>query len=209
MQGDRTGDVPLNEVVKEYLRIKHNKPGEAYLGVVHRLDRPVSGVVLFAKTSKALSRLNEMFKNRDVTKTYWACVETKPDPATGSLEDFLQRNPRKNKSFSKPTSDKNTKKALLHYRLLASSDKYFLLEVSPETGRHHQIRVQLSSAGWPIKGDVKYGARRTNKDASIHLHARKLGLIHPVRKEWVEWEAPVPDDPVWKSVEKTVADTTA
>ena len=197
VQGDKTGDEPLSEKVKEYLRKKYNKPGNVYCGVAHRIDRPVSGVVIFAKTSKALVRLNEMFRDKEVKKTYWAVVKNKPNPESGHLVHYLKKNQQKNMSraFDKETED--ALKADLEYKLLASSDNYFLLEINPHTGRHHQIRVQLAAIGCPIKGDIKYGFRRTNEDASIHLHARKAEFIHPVRKEPVIITANPPDEVLW------------
>lgn len=197
VQGDKSGDKPLSELVKEFLKEKYNKPGNVFVGVVHRLDRPVSGVVLFAKTSKALSRLNELFKNRNVTKTYWAVVKNKPPQNEGHLIHFMIKNEEKNmsKAFKEPR--KGALKAELNYKILASSDNYYLLEVTPLTGRHHQIRVQLSSIGCSIKGDIKYGFGRSNKDASIHLHARKLSFIHPIKNEQVELIATPPNEALW------------
>lgn len=200
VQGDQTGDKPLVEVVRDWLRKKYNKPGNVFTGVVHRIDRPVSGVVLFAKTSKALSRLNELFKSKQVTKTYLAAVCERPEKVEATLKGFLIKDSQKNKSRSiRGKNIGNAKESVLTYRYVASSDKYHLLQVRPQTGRHHQIRVQLSEMGCPIKGDVKYGAPRTNKDGSIHLHARSLEIIHPVRKEPLKLEAPVPEDPVWNA----------
>ena len=194
VQGDKTGDQPLSETIKLYLKEKYNKPGDVFLGVVHRLDRPVSGVVLFAKTSKALTRLNEMFRTQEIKKTYWAIVKEKPEQPEGRLEHYLTRNEKQNKSmaYDKPRSD--AKKAALSYRMIAQSDTYYLLEVQLETGRHHQIRCQLAAMGCPIKGDLKYGFDRSNPDGGIHLHARKLFFIHPVSKEPLSIIAPVPDD---------------
>ena len=198
-QADKTGDAPLSDLVKEYIKIRYNKPGDVFLGTVHRIDRPVSGVIVYARTSKALSRLTEAFRNREVEKTYWACVREIPDPPEGVLIDLLARNRKSNKSYvSRDSSGKvEVKKAELAYRMLARSEHYSLLEIKPHTGRHHQIRVQLSSRGWPIKGDVKYGFLRGNGDGSIHLHARKLRLMHPVKKEWIEFTADPPNDPLW------------
>src|ERR1041385_5962282 len=204
VQGDKTGDVPLSEHVKKYLREKYNKPGEVYLGVIHRLDRPVSGVVLFAKTDKALSRMNEMFRTREIKKTYWAIVGTKPKEESGKLIHWLKKNDKTNKSYATNFFVEGSLKSETEYKLIASSDRYFLLEVLPHTGRHHQIRVQLASMGCVIKGDLKYGARRSNKDASICLHARKLEFIHPVKKEQVTIVADVPDDPLWKAMDSLV-----
>ncbi|MBI4945125.1 MAG: RNA pseudouridine synthase [Bacteroidetes bacterium] len=197
VQGDKTGDTPLSEKVKQYIKEKYSKPGEVYLGVVHRIDRPVSGVVLFAKTSKALSRLNEMFRDKEVKKTYWAVVKNKPNPESGHLIHYLKKNEQKNMSraYEKETGD--ALKAELDYKILFSSDNYHLLEINPLTGRHHQIRVQLSTIGSPIKGDFKYGFKRGNEDASIHLHARKAEFIHPVSKLPLVIEANPPDEVLW------------
>ena len=199
IQGDKTKDTPLVEIVKEYLKIKHDKPGNVYLGVIHRIDRPTSGIVMFAKTSKALSRMNAMLKNQDVNKLYWAITQNKPDNKTGKLIHWLRKNPKNNKSthFSKETA--NTKKAVLNYRILKTLDNYYLLEIKMESGRHHQIRCQLQAIGCPIKGDIKYGSKRTNKDGSIDLHARNLQLIHPVTKKEIDVTAPVRDEKIWKS----------
>lgn len=197
VQGDKTGDIPLSEVVKEYIKIKYNKPGKVYLGVVHRLDRPTSGIVMFAKTSKALPRLNKIFKEKEAKKTYWAVVKNPPPRREDSLVHFLKRNPKQNKSFAYLKEIPESKKALLDYRILKKLDNYFLLEIDLHSGRHHQIRSQLSAVGSPIKGDLKYGFDRSNKDASISLHARKLSFIHPVKKELIEVTAPPPKDPVW------------
>jgi 23S rRNA pseudouridine1911/1915/1917 synthase len=197
VQGDKTGDTPLSEKIKDYIRDKYNKPGNVFVGVVHRIDRPVSGVILFAKTSKALSRLNEMFKTKTVQKTYWAIVEQKPTKPCGTLINFLKKNQKQNKSYAFDTEKEGCKRSELDYKLLSSSDKYHLLEVKPKTGRHHQIRVQLSALGSAIKGDLKYGAKRSNKNASICLHALKIEFIHPVQKEHVSISAPVPEDNLW------------
>jgi 23S rRNA pseudouridine1911/1915/1917 synthase len=201
VQGDKTGDEPLSEKVKCYLKQKYNKPGEVFIGVVHRLDRPVSGVMLFAKTSKALSRLNEMFRSKEVQKTYWAVVKNRPLKEKDLLVDYLIKDEVKNKSRAYKEERKGALRCELEYQLIASIDRYHLLEVNPHTGRHHQIRVQLSSMGCAIKGDVKYGFERTNQGGSIHLHARKIAFLHPVKKEQVEIIAPVPDDVVWKAFE--------
>jgi 23S rRNA pseudouridine1911/1915/1917 synthase len=201
VQGDKTGDKALSEVVKEYIAIKYDKPGAVFLGVVHRLDRPTSGLVLFARTSKALTRLNKMFAERETKKTYWAMVKNTPDPPQGRLEHYLLRNPKQNKSYAHIKPIPEAKHAVLNYRTLAQSNHYTLLEIDLETGRHHQIRAQLSAIGCPIKGDLKYGAQRSNSDGSIHLHARALELIHPVQKESMTFVAPVPDDPLWQSLD--------
>lgn len=203
IQGDKTGDVPLSEHVKNYIKKKYDKPGEVYLGTVHRLDRPVSGVVLFAKTSKSLSRLNELFRNKEIQKTYWAVVKNKPAKEQDHLVHYLIKNEQKNQSKAYPKEVKGSLKCELGYKLIQSSDNYFLLEVNPFTGRHHQIRVQLSSIGCPIKGDLKYGAKRSNPDGSIHLHARKIEFVHPVKKESLTIVADPPNEPLWNSFLKT------
>ena len=197
VQGDKTGDLPLSEVVKEYLKIKYSKPGNVYLGVVHRLDRPTSGIVVFAKTSKALPRLNKLFKEKDAKKTYWAIVKNAPPKQQDTLVHYMKRNPKQNKSYAHTKEVPDSKKAILEYRVLKSLDNYFLLEIDLQTGRHHQIRSQLSAIGCPIKGDLKYGFDRSNKDGSIHLHARKLSFEHPVKKEKLNIFAPPPKDPLW------------
>jgi len=202
VQGDKTGDVPLSEVVKQYIKEKYNKPGEVFLGVVHRLDRPVSGAVIFARTSKALTRLNEMIRDRKIEKIYWAVSAAMPPDTSGHLKHYLRRNQKKNMSFAYPEPGPDRMEAKLDYTYLASSDNYHLIEVNLLTGRHHQIRVQLAEIGCVIKGDLKYGAKRSNKNASIHLHARKIKMIHPVKKEPLEVIAPVPNDPVWKFFEE-------
>lgn len=199
VQGDKTGDVPLSETVKQYLKEKYHKPGNVFIGVTHRLDRPVSGLVVFAKTSKALSRLNEMFKNGDVKKTYWAIVKNAPVAEEGELCHYLVRNEKQNKSYAYDTEKPGSKKAVLHYRLIAHSDNYHLLEVDLKTGRHHQIRCQLAKMGCPIKGDLKYGFPRSNPDGSICLHARRVRFLHPVSKELIDVEAPLPADRLWSS----------
>jgi 23S rRNA pseudouridine1911/1915/1917 synthase len=201
VQGDKTGDEPLGEPVKRYLAAKYNKPGEVFLGVIHRLDRPVSGVVLFARTSKALERMNEQFRERETAKTYWAVVERKPAESEGTLIHWLKKNEKQNKSYASLTETKGSMRCELSYKLIASSDRYFLIEVKPVTGRHHQIRVQLAAIGCIIKGDLKYGAKRSNPDGSIHLHARKLEFAHPVTKESVSITAPVPPDKLWLFME--------
>lgn len=200
VQGDKTGDKPLSEVVKEYIKEKYNKPGEVFLGVVHRLDRPTTGIVVFARTSKALTRLNDLFKNRETQKTYWAVVKNRPSYNEATLVHYLKRNEKNNTSKAYNKEVPGSKKASLDYRLIKALDNYFALEVNLHTGRHHQIRAQLSAIGCPIKGDLKYGAERSNTDGGIHLHARSLTFIHPVLKEEIKLVAPVPDDAVWKSV---------
>lgn len=205
VQGDKTGDAPLSELLKDFVKKRDNKPGNVFMGVVHRLDRPVSGVVVFAKTSKALSRMNELFKSRETQKTYWAVVKNKPIELTGKLVHFLIKNEKQNKSYASETEKKGSLKCELDYALISSSDTYFLLEVNPLTGRHHQIRVQLASLGCPIKGDLKYGFNRSNPDGSIHLHARQLKFMHPIKQEEVVLVAPVPNEIVWKSLEKNLS----
>ncbi|MAQ41982.1 RluA family pseudouridine synthase [Mesonia oceanica] len=201
VQGDKTGDKPLSEVVKTFLKEKYNKPGNVYLGVVHRLDRPTTGIVLFSKTSKALPRLNKLFSEKKTAKTYWALVKNEPPKSKDTLVHYLKRNPKQNKSYAHKNEVPDSKKAILHYQVIKKLDNYFLLEIDLETGRHHQIRSQLSAIGCPIKGDLKYGFDRSNKDASIHLHARKLSLVHPVQKEEITFVAPLPDEPLWKACE--------
>ena len=197
VQGDKTGDTPLSDIVKQYLKEKYNKPGNVFIGVTHRLDRPVSGLVVFAKTSKALSRLNEMFKNSAVRKTYWAIVKNRPEKDEGELVHFLVRNEKQNKSYAYDREVPHSKKAILHYRVIGQSENYYLLEIDLKTGRHHQIRCQLAKMGCPIKGDLKYGFPRSNPDGSICLHARKVCFVHPVSKENIELEAPVPEGNLW------------
>lgn len=218
VQGDKTGDAPLSDHVKAYIKKKYNKPGDVFLGTVHRLDRPTSGIILYARTSKALTRMNQLFKDKDIQKTYWAVTENSPKQEQGKLINWLKKNEKQNKSYvvkdgqglsaslevqNKLDSERNrgaqrkAKKAELDYKILGHSDRYHLLEITLHTGRHHQIRCQLAHIGCIIKGDLKYGAKRSNKDASIHLHARKLSFIHPVKKEPVVIEAKPPSDPIW------------
>lgn len=199
VQGDKTGDIPLSEIVKGYIKKKYNKPGNVYLGVVHRLDRPTSGIVVFARTSKALSRLNKLFSENQVKKTYWAVVKDSPDKSQDSLIHWLRKNPKNNKSTAFSKEVPNSKKAILHYEVIRELERYFLISVSLETGRHHQIRCQLSAIGCPIKGDLKYGFDRSNRDASIHLHSRKIEFTHPVSKETISLLAIPPDDAIWNS----------
>lgn len=202
-QGDKTGDTPLPEKVKLFIKEKYKKPGNVFLGVVHRLDRPTSGIVVFAKTSKSLARMNQLFQSKEIQKTYWAIVEQKPNPKADELVDYLRKNEKQNKSYVvQESKDKQVKKATLTYDLILSSDKYHLLEVAPKTGRHHQIRAQLAHIGCIIKGDLKYGAKRSNKDGSICLHARKIEFIHPVSQESIIVTAPVPNEPLWKYFEE-------
>ena len=201
VQGDKTGDIPLSETVKQYLKEKYSKPGNVFLGVAHRLDRPVSGLVVFAKTSKALARLNDMFRNSEVKKTYWAIVKQCPPAEEGELVHYLVRNEKQNKSYAYDKEVKNSKKAVLNYRLIGHSQNYYLLEVDLKTGRHHQIRCQLAKMGCPIKGDLKYGFPRSNPDGSICLHARRVLFIHPVSKEPIDITAPVPSGNLWNGFE--------
>lgn len=201
-QGDKSGDAPIGESVKSYLKAKYNKPGDVFLGVVHRLDRPVSGILVFARTSKALERLSKMFREKLLQKTYWAIVENSPIMNHATLTNYLVKNPDKNKSFVVDENHKNGKLASLSYKTLCESDKYTLLEVDLHSGRHHQIRVQLTNVNSIIKGDLKYGAKRSNKDGSICLHARKIAFIHPVSNESIEVCAPVPNDPLWQFFEE-------
>jgi 23S rRNA pseudouridine1911/1915/1917 synthase len=207
VQGDKTGDIPLSDLVKAYIKDKYNKPGEVFLGVTHRLDRPTTGVVLFARTSKALTRLNQMFQSHEkIQKTYWAIVETASVNKLANqtdqvrLENYLWRNEKQNKSFVVKPGTKDAKRAVLTYRILAHGDRYTLLEINLETGRHHQIRCQLAAIGCPIKGDLKYGAKRSNPDGGISLHARKIEFIHPVSKLPISITAPVPNDNLWHSL---------
>lgn len=201
VQGDKTGDKSLCDTMKAYIKEKYAKPGNVFIGLPHRLDRPVSGIVVFAKTSKALERLNRMFSEGNVKKIYWALTKGIPQPAESKLESWILRNEKMNKSFSYPKEVKGSKHAVLHYRLVAASQNYNLIEVELKTGRHHQIRCQLSSIGCPIKGDLKYGAQRSNPDGSISLHARYIEFIHPVSKELIAVTAPLPGDRLWQSFE--------
>ena len=203
VQGDKTGDIPLSETVKAYIKEKYHKPGEVFLGVTHRLDRPTTGVVLFARTSKALSRLNAMFQSHEqIQKTYWAIVPANSQlPVANRLENYLWRDEKKNKSFVVKQGTNGAKRAVLSYRVLAQTERYMLLEINLETGRHHQIRCQLSAIGLPIKGDLKYGAKRSNPDGGISLHAHRVDFIHPVSKQPISITAPVPDDPLWSALQ--------
>ena len=194
VQGDKTGDTPLSETIKQWLKEKYNKPGEVFIGVTHRVDRPVSGIVLFAKTSKALERMNEMFRESQIRKTYWAIVKNPPPQPEGELVHYLVRNEKQNKSYASVNEKPRSKKAVLTYRLIARSDRYFLLEIDLKTGRHHQIRCQLAAIGCPVRGDLKYGYPRSNPDGGISLHARKVQFIHPVSKNEIEIIAPVPEN---------------
>lgn len=199
VQGDKTGDKSLCDTMKQYIKEKYAKPGNVFIGLPHRLDRPVSGIVVFAKTSKALERLNNMFRDGNVKKIYWAITKGKPLPAQGEISSWILRNEKMNKSFSYPKEVKGSKHALLFYRQIAASQNYNLIEVELKTGRHHQIRCQLSSIGCPIKGDLKYGAQRSNPDGSISLHARYIEFTHPVSKELIQVTAPLPADRLWQS----------
>lgn len=205
VQGDRTGDMPLSDIVKAYIRAKYNKPGDAFLGVAHRLDRPVSGAVIFARTSKGLTRINEMLKNYELKKLYWAVVRHLPPDAEGTLEHYLKKNEKQNKSYPVSPDVDGAKKAILHYQLLGSGKHYHLLEIELHTGRHHQIRSQLSAIGCPVRGDLKYGYPRSNSNGGIHLHAREVDFIHPVSKERIRLVAPTPaGDSLWECFEELV-----
>ena len=200
VQGDKTGDKPLSEIVKEYIKEKYNKPGEVFLGVVHRLDRPTTGIVAFARTSKALSRMNELFSNRETQKTYWAVVKKKPEKSNDKLVHYLKRNEKNNTSKAHLKEVPDSKLASLEYQIIKELTNYTALEIQLHTGRHHQIRAQLAAIGSPIKGDLKYGFERSNPDGGIHLHARKLHFVHPVSKESITIVAPTPDDVIWNAI---------
>lgn len=200
VQGDKTGDTPLSESVKHWLKEKYAKPGNVFLGVVHRLDRPVAGIVVFAKTSKALKRLNDMFRKGEVSKTYWAIVQNAPEKQDETLINWLVRNEKQNKSYAHENEVPNSKKAILHYKVLGSSDHYTLLEINLQTGRHHQIRCQLAHIGCTIKGDLKYGARRSNPDGGISLLARRIEFVHPVSHDKIMVEAPLPNEKLWQEI---------
>lgn len=200
VQGDKTGDKPLSDIVKEYIKNQYNKPGEVFLGVVHRLDRPTSGIVLFARTSKALTRFNQMFKNHDLEKIYWALVKNKPESPQATLIHYLKRNPKNNTSKAYKNEVPESKKAALNYKIIKSLDNYHLLEIELHTGRHHQIRSQLSAIGSPVKGDLKYGFERSNPNGGINLHARKLVFVHPVSKEEIIITAPLPNENLWEKI---------
>jgi 23S rRNA pseudouridine1911/1915/1917 synthase len=200
VQGDKTGDKPLSDIVKEYIKEKYNKPGEVFLGVVHRLDRPTTGIVVFARTSKALTRMNELFSNRETQKTYWAVVKNKPEKTDDKLVHYLKRNEKNNTSKAHAKEVPESKLASLDYKIIKELNNYFALEINLHTGRHHQIRAQLSAIGCSIKGDLKYGFDRSNPDGGIHLHARKLVFVHPVSKENLIIEAPVPNDVIWNAL---------
>ncbi len=205
VQGDKTGDATLIDAVKQYIKVKYNKPGDVFLGLAHRLDRPTSGIVVFARTSKALSRLNAMFRDGEIHKTYWAITANHPANDEGTLENFIKKNEKLNKSFIAPTETKEAKKAILNYRILSKSDRYYLWEINLLTGRHHQIRCQLAAINCPIKGDLKYGYPRSNPDGGLSLHARKVEFIHPVSKKEISVIAPVPEgDKLWGYFEECV-----
>ena len=205
VQGDKTGDTPLSEFGKAYLKDKYDKPGNVFLGVVHRLDRPTSGALIMARTDKALSRLNKMLTKHEIKKTYWAIVEQAPKIESAELIDYIKKNPKNNKSYVVTKNTQGAKEAILSYKLISSSDKYHLLQVELQTGRHHQIRTQLANIGCIIKGDLKYGSKRNNKDASISLHARFLSFVHPVKLTEVKISAPVPEDNLWKHFEESIS----
>ncbi len=200
VQGDKTGDKPLSDIVKEYIKEKYNKPGDVFLGVIHRLDRPTTGIVVFARTSKALTRMNELFSNRETAKTYWAVVKNKPQKSEDKLIHYIKRNEKNNTSKAYIKEIPDSKTASLDYKIIKELNNYFALEINLHTGRHHQIRAQLQAINCSIKGDLKYGADRSNPDGGIHLHARKLVFIHPVNKDKITITAPVPDDVVWNSI---------
>jgi 23S rRNA pseudouridine1911/1915/1917 synthase len=200
VQGDKTGDKPLSEIVKEYIKEKYNKPGEVFLGVIHRLDRPTTGIVVFAKTSKALTRLNELFSKRETQKTYWAVVKNKPPKSEDTLVHYLKRNEKSNSSKAHLKEVPESKRASLDYKIIKELNTYLALEINLHTGRHHQIRSQLAAIGCPIKGDLKYGFDRSNPDGGIHLHAQKLAFIHPVSKEELVLLAPTPNEIIWNSI---------
>lgn len=204
VQGDKTGDVPIIEMVKSYIKKKYNKPGEVYLGLPHRLDRPTSGVVLLARTSKALTRINKMFQNSEIQKIYWAITANKPEKDKDTLENYLFRDTKKNKSAVVRNQSKYSKFARLHYKIITKSERYYLLEIELETGRHHQIRAQLAHINCPIKGDLKYGFPRSNKDGGISLHARQISFIHPVKKEKITITADPPNDNLWNAFVKLI-----
>ena len=201
VQGDKTGDTSLADLLKTWLKEKYAKPGNVFVGVTHRLDRPVTGVVVFAKTSKALARMNELFRTGEIKKTYWAIVRNRPPEVEQELTHWLVRNEKQNKSYvCTPSQKRDARKAVLHYRLLAQSENYYLLEIDLQTGRHHQIRCQLAAIGCSIRGDIKYGAGRSNPDGGISLHARRVSFVHPVSKRPINIVAPVPDEPLWKAL---------
>ncbi len=197
VQGDHTGDEPLDDIVRRYIKEKYKKPGDVFLGVIHRLDRPVSGCVVYTRTSKALSRLSELFRTREVKKTYWAIVTERPPSEEGTLMHFIKKNEKQNKSYVYDTQVKESKAAELSYKVIGRSERFYLLEVDLHTGRHHQIRAQLAAAGCPVKGDLKYGSKRSNEGGGISLHSRRISFIHPVKNEEVNVVAPLPDEKIW------------
>jgi len=201
VQGDKTEDKSLLDLLKEYIKVKYKKPGDVFVGLVHRMDRPVSGLVVFARTSKALSRMNELFRESDLRKTYWAVVKNRPEMEEDTLVHHLRKNEKQNKSYVCKAGSTGGKRAELHYKLIGSTDKYWLLEIDLKTGRHHQIRAQLSAIGSPIRGDLKYGADRSNRDGSIHLHGRSIRFMHPVKKEMIEITAPAPKEALWSALD--------
>ncbi|MDR0795926.1 MAG: RluA family pseudouridine synthase [Tannerella sp.] len=205
VQGDKTGDIPLSDLLKVWLKEKYTKPGDVYIGVAHRLDRPVTGVVLFAKTSTALTRINEMFRSGTIQKTYWAISKNHPDNAEGELNHWLIRNEKQNKSIAFDTEKPGAQQAILYYRVISKSDRYCLFEIDLKTGRHHQIRAQLAKIGCPVKGDLKYGAERSNPNGGISLHARRIAFVHPVSQHRVEIIAPVPDETLWKALTENLS----
>ncbi|MDR2470395.1 MAG: RNA pseudouridine synthase [Tannerella sp.] len=204
VQGDKTGDTPLSEMLKTYLKEKYGKPGNVFTGVIHRLDRPVTGVVVFARTSKALSRMNTLFRTGEVKKSYWAITGNRPPKPEDELRHWLVRNEQTNKSYVYDAMRPGAREAILRYRLLAESERYYLLEIDLETGRHHQIRCQLAKIGCPVKGDLKYGAPRSNPDGGISLHARRIAFLHPVTRQSLDLNAPVPDDSLWQALQKNI-----
>lgn len=204
VQSDKTGDVPLVDKVKAYIKEKYNKPGDVFLGIPHRIDRPTTGIVIFCRNSRSLERVNQMFKDKTIKKTYWAIVKEKPPKESDKLIHFMKRNEQQNKSYASDNQAPGSQRAELDYRIVSKSDRYYLLEIDLQTGRHHQIRAQLSKIGCPIKGDLKYGFDRSNEDASICLHARKVELMHPSKKQLLTVVAPVPEDPLWKFFEAQV-----
>ncbi len=206
VQGDKTGDKPLVEKVKEYIKEKYQKPGDVFLGMPHRIDRPTTGIVIFCRNSRSLERINQMFKDKAIKKTYWAIVKEKPAMEADKLIHFLKRNESQNKSYASDEQKPESQRAELDYKIISQSDRYFLLEIDLHTGRHHQIRAQLSKIGCPIKGDLKYGYDRSNEDGSISLHARKVEFIHPSKKESITVVAPVPEEKLWKFFEKKLKD---
>src|SRR6188768_2980200 len=200
VQSDKTGDKPLVDKVKDYIKVKYNKPGEVFLGIPHRIDRPTTGIVIFCRNSRSLERISQMFKAKAIRKTYWAIVKDKPPADNGKLIHYLKRNEQQNKSYASDQEKPGSQMAELDYTILANSDRYFLLEIDLHTGRHHQIRAQLAKIGSPIKGDLKYGFDRSNEDGGIHLHARKLVFVHPVSKEEITIIAPTPEEVIWKAI---------